>query len=163
MRNLLNELKKKQNKLVNRYINKTERTIIISKKPLSIWKIKQALIASKVIPDDGYKPKDIVDINQGAIWDSFRAIYERNERQNVKNGNFSFYIEEDSVMSQIFDVSPEQFQIVFGEICGGLGCSVSFSKEVREELPNLTLNKVTVKHNFFTRDLTAFFRGVGDE
>lgn len=158
----LNELKNKQNKLVRRYITKTERTIVVARKPLSIWTVRNALIQNKVIRDDGSRPDDIVDINQPAIWDNFRAIYEKNERKNVRNGYFTFYIEENSVLSQVYDVSPKQFEVVLGEICSHLGCSLKIEQEIREELPNMVLHKATVKHNGFSRDLTAFFKSVAD-
>lgn len=163
MKDFLKKLLHQKDAFMGAATKKAKRTLVLEKKTVSVLGVRQALIDNKIITDDGYNPSDIVNINSAAIWERFRDIYERNERTNVMNGHFDFYLEEDGFMSQIHDINPKQFQELIQEFCQQLSCSSIFSKEVREEFPDQVLNKVTIKHNFFGREISAFARGINDE
>lgn len=163
MNHLLKKIKNKKDQLMKKKNKGISQTLVLKSKPLSVLSVRQALIDNKIISDDGYAPEDIVDINSAAIWEVFRDIYEKNERLNVRTGHFSFYIEENNFLSQVFEINKKQFQEIISEYCQQLSCSVSFAQEVREDCPGLTLNKVTVKHNFFGREISAFARTIEDE
>lgn len=149
---LFKEINKKKNRFLKRYMTKPERKIFIEKKPISVLALRDELIANKVIPNDGLNSEDIININASAIWEKFKEVYQKNEKNNVRFGQFFFYLEENRILSQLFEVNPKYFEKVIGSHCKELGCSVEFRKEVLDELPGTILNKVVVRHNYLSRN-----------
>lgn len=160
MKTILRVLKQRKNRLISRYSKKQPQSIVLKNKPLSVLTLREALIANKLIDNDGFKPEDIIDINNEAIWENFCEIFKKNEKNNVRFGRFIFYIEENHVMSQLHDVNPTYFQMIINHFCQKLGCIAEFQKETREEIPGLTLHKVIVKHEYLSKDPSEFLKSI---
>lgn len=134
------------------WAKKPNKSLILKNQPLSIWTVRQALIENKLIMDDGYSSSDIVDINSPTIWEIFRRIYEKHERTNVLNGHFSFYIEEYGFLSLMFKLNKKEFKVLIDSICSQFNCTATYYQEKYEEYPGIILNRVDVRHNFFSKD-----------
>lgn len=158
MKTFLKALKHKRNRLVSRVIGSPQHTIVLKNKPLSVLALRQELMNNQLISNDGFMPEDIVDINANAIWNHFCDIFKRNEKNNIRFGQFSFFIEEHHVLAQLYEVSPSRFQQLLTEYCDKLGCNAEFKIESRSEVPGLVLNKVTIKHSYLSKDPISFIK-----